>query len=94
MNEHDDLELPTAEAWMVNAACKDAEDPDLFFTGTPEAIKEAISICHQCPVRIRCAEYAINNEITDGVWGGLTESDRRSIRRQKASRKGIPNKQH
>jgi hypothetical protein len=45
-------------------------------------------------VRILCAEYAINNEVADGVWGGLTENDRKSIRRQKVSRKGIRNKQH
>lgn len=91
---NDDLEIPLAEAWMVNAACKDAPDPDLFFSGEPAQVKEAITICHQCPVRVLCAEYAVNNEIGHGVWGGLTETDRRSIRKQKLSRKGIPNKQH
>jgi WhiB family redox-sensing transcriptional regulator len=93
MSEHDD-ELLTAESWMVNSACKDTGDPDQFFSNHPDSIKAAISICHQCPVRVLCAEYAITNDLSDGIWGGLTESDRRSIRHQKSSRKGIPNRKH
>jgi WhiB family redox-sensing transcriptional regulator len=93
MSEQDD-ELPAAEAWIKHAVCGDIEDPELFFSTNPDHMKEAIGLCHQCPVRMLCAEYAIDNEIEHGIWGGLTELDRRSIRKQKASRRGIPNKQH
>ena len=86
--------LTNNQSWIKNAACGDIEDPDIFFSSQPDKIKEAITICHKCPVRVLCAEYAINEDIGDGIWGGLTELDRRSIKKQKATRKGIPNKQH
>src|ERR1700746_3372712 len=66
-------------------ACRDA-DPELFFPiGTAWAalrqIGEAKRICRACPARTQCLAWALDNGITDGVWGGATEDERRAIRR-------------
>jgi hypothetical protein len=90
-----DDDLWTPELWMRDARCADVEDPDLFFSGMPEDIAKAQAICKECPVRLLCASYAIENNAEGGVWGGLTEADRKTIKASKRrSRKGIPNKKH
>jgi WhiB family redox-sensing transcriptional regulator len=70
--------------WREDAACGDA-DPDLFFpigaTGNAlRQIDEAKRICRFCPVQIQCLAWALENGVTDGVWGGATEDERRAIR--------------
>lgn len=70
--------------WRENAACRDA-DPDLFFPiGTAgnslRQADEAKRICHRCPAQNQCLAWALENGITDGVWGGTTENERRAIR--------------
>jgi len=76
----------TARAnWRDDAACRDA-DPELFFpagTAGPalRQIGEAKRICRACPARTQCLAWALDNGITDGVWGGATEDERRAIRR-------------
>ena len=83
------------ELWMRDAKCADTPDPDLFFSGVAEDIIKAQEICKGCPVRLLCASYAIENNTEGGVWGGLTEADRKTIKGVKArTRKGIPNKKH
>jgi WhiB family transcriptional regulator, redox-sensing transcriptional regulator len=71
--------------WRVDAACGDA-DPDLFFPiGTIgkalRQIEEAKQICRVCPAQIQCLAWALENGVTDGVWGGTTEDERRAIHR-------------
>ncbi len=70
--------------WRENAACRDA-DPDLFFPiGTAgnslRQADEAKRICRRCPAQNQCLAWALENGITDGVWGGTTENERRAIR--------------
>ena len=70
--------------WRDDAACRDA-DPDLFFpVGTTgpvlRQIDEAKRICRACPAQGQCLAWALDQPITDGVWGGTTEDERRSIR--------------
>jgi WhiB family redox-sensing transcriptional regulator len=70
--------------WRDNAACRDA-DPELFFpTGTAgpalHQIGEAKRICQACSAQIQCLAWALGNGITDGVWGGITEDERRAMR--------------
>jgi len=70
--------------WREDAACGDA-DPDLFFpigaTGNAlRRIDEAKRICRLCPAQIQCLAWALENGVTDGVWGGTTEDERRAIR--------------
>jgi WhiB family redox-sensing transcriptional regulator len=76
----------TARAnWRDDAACRDA-DPDLFFpigTAGPALRQtgEAKRICRGCPAQTQCLAWALQNRVTDGVWGGTTEDERRAIRR-------------
>ncbi|MER5439079.1 WhiB family transcriptional regulator [Streptomyces sp. NPDC002790] len=69
-------------SWQERGLCHrlPAEDIDaLFFHAARDraAIDEAKSICGQCPVRKECFDYALENEIRHGMWGGLTEDERR-----------------
>ena len=71
--------------WVHRAKCKD-EDPELFFpigTTGPAAtqIDEAKAVCMQCPVRMDCLEWALATGQDAGVWGGLSEEERRALRR-------------
>jgi WhiB family redox-sensing transcriptional regulator len=78
--------------WQEAGACRQA-DLRLFFSpdgdedsGTELAVerrrrlRQAIRICEQCPVRLVCRRYALENGEKFGVWGGLTETERRRIR--------------
>jgi WhiB family redox-sensing transcriptional regulator len=67
--------------WVHRAKCKD-EDPELFFpvgtTGPAAAqIEEAKAVCQQCEVRPQCLEWALATGQDAGVWGGLSEEERR-----------------
>lgn len=65
-------------AALPDAACgKDDIDPNLFFDKTREA--DAKAICVTCPIVAICAEYALKNHMTLGVWGGLTDDDRKKL---------------
>jgi WhiB family transcriptional regulator, redox-sensing transcriptional regulator len=70
-------------SWRDDAACRNA-DPGLFFppgTAGPalRQIDEAKRICRTCPAQIQCLAWALDNEVTDGIWGGTTEDERRAM---------------
>ncbi|MFI6103770.1 WhiB family transcriptional regulator [Streptomyces sp. NPDC093595] len=72
--------------WRNAAACR-TEDPDLFFpigTGGPAMLQTeaAKTVCRRCPVRQQCLEWALENNQDTGVWGGLGEAERRTLRRR------------
>ena len=72
--------------WQDRAACRD-EDPELFFpvgTSGPALlrIEEAKAVCHRCPVMEQCRRLALETGQDTGVWGGLTEEERRAARRR------------
>ena len=82
--------------WQDGSACRDM-DPDIFFgktdhmTPTEEAI--AKNICADCPARQACGDYAVENNIGWGVWGALSPSDRRKLRRNFVrDRRGVANR--
>jgi WhiB family redox-sensing transcriptional regulator len=77
------LAVPITEErpWAAFAACRDM-DPDMFFPMTPEDEQSAIRVCHGCPVRLECLEFALEARIRFGVWGGKTEKQRRTLRRR------------
>lgn len=62
--------------WVVFGTCRDA-DPDLFFPTSKEGAEQALAICASCPVRPECLDYALEAGERFGVWGGLTEKQRR-----------------
>ena len=73
------------DAWRNRSACRDT-DPELFFpigtTGSAiEQIGVAKSICERCSVRPECLEFAFETAQESGVWGGLTEDERRKLRK-------------
>lgn len=75
--------------WMDYAACTEVA-PDLFFADMTllAETKHAKKICETCPVKDQCLQYALENRIEHGVWGGLTINERRSLlRRSKVFRK-------
>ena len=72
-----------AESWQAFANCLGV-DPDLFFPERGASTKEAKQVCQGCVVREDCLEYALANGEKFGIWGGLSERERRRIRRQRA----------
>lgn len=60
--------------------------PDMFFidkgdNNGPEKIKISKALCATCPVQMVCLEYALESAEEDGIWGGLTRNERKSIKR-------------
>jgi WhiB family redox-sensing transcriptional regulator len=69
-------------AWQDFANCKGA-DPDLFFPERGASTRQAKSICRECSVREECLEFAIVSSEKFGIWGGLSERERRKIRKER-----------
>jgi WhiB family redox-sensing transcriptional regulator len=67
--------------WAAFAACRD-RDPDVFFPVTPEDEADAIRVCSGCAVSIDCLEFAHEARIRFGIWGGMTEKQRRNLYRR------------
>ena len=69
------------EDWASNAACK-SDIPDALFVRGAEQNK-AKAVCSGCPVRTECLAEALDNQIEWGVWGGMTERERRALLRRR-----------
>lgn len=74
--------------WRHSALCRD-EDPELFFpigTAGPaiEQIKQAKAVCQRCSVIDDCLTWALETGQDAGVWGGLSEDERRAVKRRGA----------
>jgi len=79
MNEEEKLMNAT---WRQKAACQGL-DPDIFYPVSEDDADEAKEICAQCGVRQVCLEFALTQRERDGVWGGLTDRERRRVIRQR-----------
>lgn len=66
--------------WADRAKCLVAE-PETFFPEKGGSTREAKKICTDCPVKAECLEYALENDERFGIWGGLSERERRKLRR-------------
>jgi WhiB family redox-sensing transcriptional regulator len=73
---NDFLDSLRREPWMARAVCTQT-DPDAFFPGEGASAEVPIAICRRCPVRRRCADYAIQHKERFGVWGGTLTPERR-----------------
>ncbi|CAB5065842.1 unannotated protein [freshwater metagenome] len=78
MNETDE-----DKSWQMLSNCLGV-DPDLFFPERGASTKDAKAVCQGCIVREDCLEYALTNREKFGIWGGLSERERRRIRRERA----------
>lgn len=74
------LAVDDLEAWRDRARCAEA-DPDAFFPEKGGSTREAKKVCVACPVRAECLEYALEHDERFGIWGGLSEQERRTITR-------------
>ncbi len=79
-----DLLLQVPEpVWQRQANCMGVE-PDLFFPERGASTREAKEVCRGCVVQEDCLEYALANGEKFGIWGGLSERERRRIRRRRS----------
>ncbi len=72
--------------WQDKANCKGA-NADLFFPERGASTRKAKTICAACQVRVECLEFALLESEKFGIWGGLSERERRRIRKQRALRR-------
>jgi WhiB family redox-sensing transcriptional regulator len=70
-------------SWQLQANCMGV-DPDLFFPERGASTREAKEVCRGCIVREDCLEYALANGEKFGIWGGMSERERRRLRRARA----------
>ncbi|HUF33233.1 MAG TPA: WhiB family transcriptional regulator [Acidimicrobiales bacterium] len=83
-------ESSATHTWRDQASCR-STDPDLFFpvgsTGPAVGqIEAAKAVCHTCPSKVPCLDFALESHQDSGVWGGTSEEERRTIRRQRRRR--------
>jgi WhiB family transcriptional regulator, redox-sensing transcriptional regulator len=72
---HDDV---TETSWMAGGNCRN-HPPTVFFPSDGVGVDRARKICASCPAAEPCLEYALDNRIDHGVWGGTSERERRRI---------------
>ena len=73
--------LADEQGWQESALCAET-DPEAFFPEKGGSTREAKKICTGCEVRAECLEYALANDERFGIWGGLSERERRRLRRR------------
>lgn len=71
----------TVLAWQADALCAQT-DPEAFFPEKGGSTREAKRICESCEVTSECLEYALQNDERFGIWGGLSERERRKLRKR------------
>lgn len=72
-----------AEPWQAQALCAQT-DPEAFFPDKGGSTRAAKAVCARCPVRAECLAFALENDERFGVWGGLSERERRQLRARQA----------
>jgi WhiB family transcriptional regulator, redox-sensing transcriptional regulator len=70
----------TSEQWQERALCAQT-DPEAFFPEKGGSTREAKKICLGCEVRAECLDYALAHDERFGIWGGLSERERRRLKR-------------
>jgi WhiB family redox-sensing transcriptional regulator len=73
--------LPEEASWQERALCAQT-DPEAFFPEKGGSTREAKRICSGCEVRAECLEYALEHDERFGIWGGLSERERRRLKRR------------
>ena len=73
--------MSIATEWAINAACRNTDPDTLFVQGAAQNRVKAI--CLGCEVRTECLSDALDNRVEFGVWGGMTERERRALLRRR-----------
>lgn len=68
-------------AWQTDSLCAQT-DPEAFFPEKGGSTRDAKKICQSCEVKAQCLEYALHNDERFGIWGGLSERERRKLRKR------------
>jgi WhiB family transcriptional regulator, redox-sensing transcriptional regulator len=76
--------------WRDQSACREV-DPELFFPLTASGpseyqISRARAVCSTCVVQAQCLSWSLDNDVTHGVWGGLSEQERHELLRERRRR--------
>lgn len=71
--------LGTAPSWQERALCSQT-DPEAFFPEKGGSTREAKRICSRCDARADCLQYAVDSDQRFGIWGGLSERERRRLK--------------
>ncbi|MFF0738869.1 WhiB family transcriptional regulator [Streptomyces sp. NPDC004111] len=69
------------EKWAVRAKCRTGDADALFAEGAAQ--NAGTAVCTACPVRTECLAHALDGRIEFGVWGGMTERERRALLRRR-----------
>ncbi len=84
------MHKPGSERWrgqllssilLTKAVCRGSDPDELFVQGAAQ--NRAKQICHGCPIRTECLADALDNRVEFGVWGGMTERERRALLRRR-----------
>jgi len=67
--------------WQTDALCAQT-DPEAFFPEKGGSTRDAKKVCAACNVRAQCLEYALSNDERFGIWGGMSERERRRLRKR------------
>ncbi|MEU8513778.1 WhiB family transcriptional regulator [Kitasatospora sp. NPDC048722] len=67
--------------WAKRGICRTADPDELFVDGAAQ--NRAKAVCSGCPVRTECLAYALDERIEHGVWGGMTDRERRALLRRR-----------
>jgi len=80
--DFDRIPLEDAEelGWQEKALCAET-DPEAFFPEKGGSTREAKKVCMGCEVRVECLDYALENDERFGIWGGLSERERRRLKK-------------
>lgn len=76
-----DGEIDNTLAWQSDALCAQT-DPEAFFPEKGGSTRDAKRVCTSCDVRGQCLDYALSNDERFGIWGGLSERERRKLKRR------------
>ncbi|MDJ0385196.1 WhiB family transcriptional regulator [Streptomyces sp. G-G2] len=72
---------PKAARWAERAACRATDPEELFVEGAAQTLAKAV--CSGCVVRTECLAHALDQRVEHGVWGGMTERERRALLRRR-----------
>jgi WhiB family transcriptional regulator, redox-sensing transcriptional regulator len=76
---------PGEESWQDSALCVQT-DPEAFFPEKGGSVRQPKAICRRCPVVAECLDYALEHGERFGIWGGLTERERRLLLAARAAK--------